>query len=48
MIGGKTLITEGNNSVSRNEMSRGGQSNSIVPKNDDTGLMTNNSVSPVV
>ena len=48
MIGAKTLITEGNNSVSRNQMSRDGQSNSIVPKNDDVGLMTNNSVSPVV
>ena len=48
MIGAKTLITEGNNSISRNQLSRDGQSNSIVPKNAEEGLMTNCSVSPVV
>lgn len=48
MIGSKNIVMEANSSVSRNQTSQDG-CNSMIPKNEDKGgLLTNQSVSPIV
>jgi len=48
MIGSKNIVMEANSSVSRNQTSQDG-CNSMLPKTEDKGgLLTNQSVSPIV